>query len=590
MPTFNPFRRSGTKSRFGQKPDDKRNKERTLPVAQEPESDIESPQEDRKKKEDEANDAVLDNAAGKENESETKDTKATKPTGKKSVFGNVKKDRQSVATSSRAGGSLRSYQRIWAEVSDYTMHPIKFGTNAYFIPNGMALHKMLEIAIPLVARTNWIQKQNGEFNPYAVAFGYFYMYYIQILRAKSSASDLAGQESSALTRFTKYNPLETIPVPDFMVPFFESIIATEMEDTKYSWIIPTWGYPQGTPEADWPNYAGLQSMEVSEADYLRPNIPFMLANLATFGAEENITGLYNHMDSARTFTPVSFIDNSDPTTPVRHNRVQFMNQSNNMTSTTQRHTTSILTTLGASFPFQFWNDNYAEAQRYIGESNFFVRNGINIAATNRTPYHATTRTPFTNPVTGRAMTETVPLTKIDNYLFIAKENNPIWFSYIKEQMTIFAKHFPTDLKTFADIATTGGMESTIVGQMKFEDPLTAGGTDYVYPDQYCGETQNTLRYYPKLFRTITGSFATTRNDTERNEVLQAFAIAINSNPPMPIDATRPLRNGKFFTQSLTDRTVIQQIIGRMEQTAPGEIPLFNNWTDYIRDAFVNKPE
>jgi len=584
---FNPFKRSGTKSKFGMKKDETR----SLPSVQ-PEPETRSTTDvDSKKKEEDKKDEVIDSLAGKENESEVKDVVASKPSKGKEVSNNIAKNRTRDGIPNTIG---RSYQRLWKEVTDYTFHPTKFGTNATFIPNAMQLQKLLEIAIPLVGRTNWILKQEPTFNPYAVAIGYFYMYYVQILRAKEAASDLVGQEASALSRFKKYNPMESIPIPDFLIPFYESIISTQLDDTKYSWIVPTWGYAKSTTTRgvtvykDWPYYDAINEMnDTKAADYLRPNIPYMIGNLALFGAREQRTGLYNHMTSDRVFEPISMTT----ATGTRHTHIRFVNEDVNLTST--NHHTAMLSHCGSTFPFQFWNDNYAEARTELSNSKFYVRNGIDYATTviNNTAAAGTAATHFHNPVTGRELHETpaVGLNKIDQYLFVSKEHNPIWFEYIRDQMTIFAKHFPVGLKTFADVATTGGLESSVVCQLKFDSPLTTAGTDYVYPDRYCSRDDSNIEHNEQLFQDLTGSFATSRNDLEHNERLQALSIAINANPAVAI-GTEKVREGKFFDQSLTTDTVVQQSIGELGEDIKGLVPMYLNLRDYVKDDLKLKPE
>jgi hypothetical protein len=587
MPSPSTFKRSGTKSTFGAPPPRpaRSNPVRNLPSYADQDREKKEKDEDKEKKDNDKKDDEIDSKEGKEDEKKTKDVQATKPTGKVSVKGNVASSRVRVEDSPKVGNA---YSRLWSEVSQYTLHPIKFGSNAHFIPNGIPLQRLLEIAIPLVARTNWITKNEVTFNPYAVATGYLYLYYIQILRAKKAASDLVGQESSALTRFEKYHHFEEIPIPEFLVPYYESIVATQMEDMKYSWIIPTWGFEDAN-NAQWPAYAGYNDMTtVTYADFIRPNIPFMLSNLATFGAEEMSTDIFRHMDQDRVFSPINLDDGAVP--PVRRAAARFMNGNHNLGNAAGHTMTDVLNTCGASMPFQFWDDNYMDARRHMSDSNFYVRGGINVALSTTTDLAAGAA--YTNPITGNAMVQTTALTSIDKYLFVAKENNPIWFEYILDQMVVFARHFPNNQKSLADIATTGGLESTIVTQLKFHEPIAAGPPPvHLYADYHCQKNNNTLKFYPKLLRDLTASFVTTRNDLERGEVLQGISIGINANPPVvQANNVEKIRDGKFFAQRLDDNNVIQQYLGSMSNNFKGEIPMYVNWTNYVRDGFVTKPE
>jgi len=174
---------------------------------------------------------------------------------------------------------------------------------------------------------------------------------------------------------------------------------------------------------------------------------------------------------------------------------------------------------------------------------------------------------------------------------MSKTHNPTWFRYIVENMDTFCKHFPNGVKTLADVPTSGGMENTIIGQLKFEQPLTPGNTDFVYADMTHGQAATVLpKYYPKHFNSIVGSFESLRGDLERSEQLQALALGINSNPPVSIGANATsMRSGKFFEQPLTRDSQIMYIGQRGEDT-PGEVPMFQNFdVEYIRPRLSAKP-
>jgi hypothetical protein len=440
-----------------------------------------------------------------------------------------------------------------------------------------------------VARSNWIQKYEFTFNPYAVITGYLYIQQIQIGRAKKAAMDLKGREVSAIKRFESYNPFESIPIPDFLVPYYESIVATQMSDNKFSWIVPTWGFDdQAVPPVSWPSYAGFNSMTaVTFADFIRPNIPFMLSNLATFGAETG-TGIFRHFDPERQFSPITMDDGGNP--PVRRAAARFMNANHNLGNAAGHSMSDFLNTCGVSAPFQFWNDNMREAQTYMKTSNFFIPGGIDTVLSTTTDLAAGAA--YTNPVTGANMRQTKAITDIDEYLYIGKENNPLWFSYIREQMAIFCKHYPRDLKTLADIAVIGGMESTIKGQLKttYSTTVAPAPTSYVHTDYHIGRNNNIAKFYPRVFEPLKASFATPRVDIEREEALQAITFAINSDPPvLQANNNESIRRGKIFDYDYGSDLHMKLRIGDMELTTPGTIPMFGDWNDYVRDDFESKP-
>jgi hypothetical protein len=572
---FNKFAsRFGTKSAHS-----KKDVERSLPHAQDDSPVIQETTKQRASANQDSN--ATDDKIAKDQDIESQDDKIdAKPTSPSTskVVDNVK----SVRTKPVSTPTKGPYNMLWSSVLDYKFLPRRFAGISEFIPNAIPLDQMLRIALPLVSRSNWIQKNEITFNPYAVALGYFYLYYLQILRARMAASELTGQEASALSRIQKYVSFETIPVPGFLIPFYESIVSTLLDDVKFKWIVPSWGL---LTNADWPNYADFESTAADTAiNYVRPNIPFMVANLVTFGCNDRTT-IANHMTASRVFEPTSLKTATNAPKPD----LRLMGVDVDVTDNALTNPIRALGCCGASFPFQFWNDNYPEVVEEFQNSDFFVRNGPNLALTNSTG--VTGGALYRNPNTGRNTVETLPFQKIDQYLFIAKENNPSWFKYCVSQMEIFCRHFPTDVTTFEKLATTGGMESTILAQLKFEDPITAGGNDYVYADRSLGlAQQRNQTWYPNRFRHMSATFQSNRADTERPEQLQALALAINANPPVTSAATDHFRRGKFFEQSAAAVDQVE-FIGSMDLDQPGIVPMYNDFdVGYIRELFIPKPD
>jgi len=404
----------------------------------------------------------------------------------------------------------------------------------------------------------------------------YYLESIQILRAQKAAGELVGQDLSALARFEKYNSLESIMIPEPFIPLLESLAAVELEDVKYHWIVPQ-------HRLTFTNATTFETIcQPSELDLFRPNIPFMLANLATFGATTR-QELTNRIDEARVYTPLELKPRNAGAViqPVR-----FINGNRTFDGVVANtdDVRNVIQMCGADHPFQFWNDNYYEAHLGIRNSRFFVANGINLGVTNL----------LLHPETNNAIPEDRPFNSLDAYLFIAKNNNPSWFQYLSEQINIVARFFQNS-RPMSKIAVTGGMEPTVLCHLKLEEPLNyAGANHYIYADLHLGRARyDELEFYQNRFKSMSAAFTTTRGDIERNEELNAFSLGICANPPTVtgIAAHATFRGGRFFQDAHAGGDAMRaQRLGFTESTIPGDVPMYNGWhDDYVKPAFSKTP-
>jgi hypothetical protein len=533
------------------------------------------PQE-QKDKEGDKTDKDVEQEHDVEQIDETTDIKG-KQTTRTAVDGVLK---NKIGTDS-AGKPTGVYSRLWKSVTDYKLSPVRYTTVAWYVPNAMPYRPLIESCCKLVGQSSHAMKHEKEFNPYAFATGMYYLESIQILRAQKAAGELVGQDLSALARFEKYNALESIMIPEPFIPLLESLAAVELEDVKYHWIVPQHRltFTNATTFADvcTPNANGI--------DVFRPNIPFMLANLATFGATTR-GNLAARIDAARVFTPIDLkpVNNANPPViqPVRFlggNRTYDGNMAN------ANDIRNVVQMCGADHPFQFWNDNYYEAHLGLRNSRFFVNNGIDIGLTNA----------VLHPESGNALNDGAKVfNNLDAYLFIAKSNNPSWFQYLSEQINIVARFFPNS-RPMSKIAVTGGMEPTVLCHLKLEDSVNYGGADhYIYENAQLGRTNyNQLDFYQNRFRSLTAAFTTTRGDIERNEELNAFALGICANPPIAtaIAAQDAFRGGRFFSDAHGGAEFMRaQRLGFTESTIPGDVPMYNGWhDDFVKPAFSKTP-
>jgi len=260
-----------------------------------------------------------------------------------------------------------------------------------------------------------------------------------------------------------------------------------------------------------------------------------------------------------------------------------------MTNAGTTAVTDFLTTLGPNFRFQFWNDNHRDALTDIKESNFFCEDGINtVLTTDDGAVHAAGHIRL-NPYLDGNTNQTVAMNNIDEYLFVAKENKPLWFQYLRDQMQIFCKFFPNGLVHMSDLATTGGLEATIISKLKTSTRTAGPPVTYLAPDMHFGKNDSTIEFNPKVLRTLTSSLATARSDIEREHVLQAMSIGINANSPVAIQGAEVFRSGKLFEHDLTQSHVIRAYLGEWEDSRPGELPMYSDFKDLVRDSFHATP-
>lgn len=565
------FTRKGTRATY-----DKDTSKRELPKPQEEAVTVETTTKTTKDKKADETDAKIDE---EHNVEETdKVTNVQTGSSKQRAVDGVLKNKIGTESSGQATGV---YSRLWKRVTEYKLSPVRYTTVAWYVPNALPFAPVIDSCCRLIGQSNHANKHEREFNPYAFALGMYYLEVIQILRSQKAAGELVGQDLSALARFEKYNPFDGIMIPEPFIPLLESLAAVELEDTKYHWIVPD-------HRLTFTNATTLLDICTPTInDTIRPNIPFMIANLATFGGYTRAE-LTDRIDEARVFTPIE-IRPLAAAAPHGIQPTRFLGQDRTFDGAMAagNDVRNVIQMCGASTPFRFWNENFYEAHLALRNSRFFVNRGIDIALTNVTHH----------PETGNVLLDdaTKIFRSLDAYLFIAKENNPSWFQYISEQINIVSRFFPGS-KPFSKIAVTGGMEPTLLCQLKLEDQQTyADGTrHYIYADTRLGRTNyNQLQFYANRFNSLTAAFTTTRGDIERNEELNAFSLGICANPPIVLDdnARNALRGGRFFQDAHSGGDAMRaQRLGFTESTIQGEVPMYDGWhDDYVKPAFSKTP-
>lgn len=571
MPSFAKFfGRTGTRSKYGKTP------ERALPSARTEATEIEDENAEQDKKKDAAVDEQVEEAEDKK-KVETAGA-MTKLKGKKTVKKNIASNVEGTSTSASASDM---FSLFWATVTTHYMHALTFNDKVWFVPNALPLFTISEIFFRLVGSTNWIAKHEPTFNPYACHVAICYVYYIQILRAREAAGALTGNETSILTRFRKAFPEEKIDIPGVFVPYLESIVATEPSDNKYPWIVPYYGDLDGlTDFQEFRNNANL--------NYMRPAIPLLLANLATFAATAP-TDLDAHMNDNQQYEPVIFNRaNASGTTRIYNHDYDFQSGAapgNAPHAWDDRY--KLFLTGGQNVPFGFYNDNYAAAHKHIRRQAFLDRQtGISFGATNNLTY----------PSGGaNNLQETINVHTLETFLVAEKTRSLHWADYIFDQLSIASKHSKFT-RNLSQIATTGGMESTIYCNLRTYTPHNHNGANrYTYENDHMGiaNAAGISWYNGDHLNRLTARFQTSRADVEREEELQGFSFGINAT--MPFHGAARNVSGSFYTHATNANGAADAMVyseqGDEADTVRGPVDMYSGWEkNVIRPAFLTKPE
>jgi hypothetical protein len=531
---------------------------------------------------------AIDDSAAADHKAKTLTADDPEPTTTTNPIGKKQQVQIRTATSSAAPNS--HFTRFWNLYSDYKfIHVESSDPIARFVPNALPLIMLLNQALDLIASSSWLQKNEMRFNPYAVLTGYCYMYFIQILRAKKASSDLQGRDASALSRFEKFIKLSTVPVPAFLVPYFETIVSTQLEDAKYEWISPSFG-----DLSDLSTFARFGENTSQLLGLIRPPMPVMLAFLAQIGAQPQ-TEYAAHLSSDSEWNPIDLDRTAGQTTRLFGSDIDF--SVNNAASNPAR----ILLQCGISADVRFPNDNVWQAIKSQARSEFYGEKlsaqtanvkttGIDVIIT---PNNAAGNAiPIPRSRGGAAATnhflETKDARSIDAFLFLEKEKNPRWFVYLKDQMEMFSQFF-TDVKTFEDISSTGGMTSSVLSELR---TVQAHAGHYQFPNVNLGHYPNTIDWRNDDLNSLAVYHRATRADIPREDQLQALAFAPNALPPVrevitTAASAQLFRSGSYFDDMVTQ--VNQYEVG-VSGDHPGAYQLYQGWkTDIIRPTYTAKP-
>nr|WMX25053.1 coat protein [Rhizoctonia solani partitivirus A14] len=464
-------------------------------------------------------------------------------------------------------------QFFWNKYVTFKMSDVEHKTTSKFLPNGLALERLIIDTLNVVGETVWMEKNRPTFNPYAAATGLCYLYYIQILRACFKAGKLKTEDSSALNRLFRVVSEDSIKIPGPFVPYFENIAATELKDAKYEWIVPK--FPDLREATSFDNL--ITHANTRDVLMTAPNIPAMLSILAQFGMME--TDEFDaRFGDERTFTPVELNRNAAADTTrfanidVRMNNADWANNAD---------TGNVLQHCGVRIPMMFYNDQGKAVLRDMKRSEFFGEpndtglTGVDLCFSSTDAHQ----------IRGVNLLQTKSFAKIENFLFLEKNKNPAWTNYLWKHVNFVAEHFSSST-TLKSINQTQGMETAVLAKLKTR---TATAGRYLYADRHMGKAgSSALTYYDnEIVRNLTGSFKTFRGDVDRAAELDAFAFAINALPPIHGVTETQYREGEFFTDPGQGSTIRE--LGFYEDTSRGTVPMYPGYElDVIRPQYEIK--
>jgi hypothetical protein len=403
----------------------------------------------------------------------------------------------------------------WRSEANYRMVAERHPEVNTYVPSSLGLFSLLEAAEKRVNTTKHVSQHEVDYLPYAVKVYYAIMYYMQILRARRESGVIEGFENSLLKRFEIKYPMNSLPCAEIVFGYFSTIIATQLPEAKYDWIVPRIA-TTGAPARPLVETALSATPVANGAAFLQPLVPHMIAILNTF-IHQTTTTLPDHMEEGDTYIPVDLH-------VAAHGDAHIFNVDIRDNTDTHQNMKDVLACAGVSTPFIFGNNNYAQAAKYARRSDF--GRDIKPVVT-------------TQDVAGTDLDDAYTYSDLDTFLLMPKQSDLRFFAYLREQAVIHARFFDK-VYHFSDVQTTGGLETTVICQLKLDRSNANGGRQY---DNVHTDVTRQAQWYHNPFTKLIAGFATNRAGMRRNEELQAFAYGINSNLPIHIVH---IRTGAFW--------------------------------------------
>jgi hypothetical protein len=469
-------------------------------------------------------------AAGRSAAATTGPTDGLKPPSK-TVVRNVQNTQ--AGTSSTPTTAISYFAKYWTDSLGYDVEPVVHFELNEWTPNSLALFDALRNAAPYVTNNRYIQLHHPEYIDYATVCYYAIIFYIQILRAREASQAITGEESTFLRRFRRAYPEEKLVISEVVAPILSSIVATQLEDAQFDWIV-----PRIATELFSPTMSDTSFVD-SGSHYLQPVVPYMLSSLCLFihpamkvQMFSTVTGHdteSHYFNDSDQFVPGAFTDNKQTR--------RLWGQ--NFTVGTAADRNSLLAAAGLSHPFFSDNDNLLLALPSWNRSRFM---DIKTLPAQPNANAAVAALP------GYDTTGTTPISNLEQYLFMPKAKNISWFQELLKNANTHARFFSTQVN-LSDIPVTGGNETLILANFKRE------GTRYQstaadYAGIQAPLPAADLNWYPRPFDHARAGFTTTIASPTREETLQAMTFGVNGTLPVTINdaAGNPQRIGTIDAQ------------------------------------------
>ncbi|BCY26961.1 coat protein [Rhizoctonia oryzae-sativae partitivirus 5] len=422
------------------------------------------------------------------------------------------------------------YQSFWEQELDVRLEEETLDEINYYSPSAIPMMRILRITGRFTSSNTQMLKYFPTYCHYATLIYYSVLFYIQILRARRQADAITGVERKFLKRFEATYKPEALPIAGQLFPFFSTIIATQIADGKYDWVVPQIvpGIFYATMDAFAPGDGGC---------YLQPMVPYMVGLLRLYimrsfrtEAQGNQTQYFDDDDNAVPFVP----------SPGLHPAVFGMDLHRG--TATDPDDVLLPYCLGVNEPNFISNDVLTDATRKWSSSKF---SQIRFAA--RRPANTT------NSYDLKATTTdgTTAINSLARFLCMIEEEDMEWFDFCVEHATIQAK-FSKKVYNLSNVPTVGGNEVLILATFKRRVGANRAATA-PFADTRLGINENNFNWHQDLFEGMTASFTTDRANYDREEELQALTFATNCTLPITtagnsrVGNSTGQRTGSYFT-------------------------------------------
>jgi hypothetical protein len=479
-------------------------------------------------------------------------------------------ERHTGPSTSTAFKSPQAFNRFWKLELEYDLEEEIEPEANYWTPNALAMYEILRASGKYVYDNATVLKRHVDYLDYAVACYYSILFYIQILRSQKAAGKLRGQDRSFINRFKDKFPFEELPVSSIMEPFFSTLVATLPKDGKYDWIVPDYSADNFRANYDVP------FDPQSGSCFIQPMTPYMLRILRTAitsarvqAAQANTDHYFNDDDiyTSRIFEAAA--GHNVFNTAYRQNLAQ------------QDDRNTLFACAGVNYPFYANLDQLSAAAPKMRKSKF---KGYPFGVEDDAGAGITTANPNPLPVTPGSL---------DAFLNMEKSADTDWFYELIRQASLHARFFE-GFTNLSKIPVTSGNETLITCKFK----KIVNRAEVTFNNVQLGlraANANVPDWYPNTFRSFVGSFYTTREGVERQEVLQAFTNGTNGTigviyqaaagaaPAYRIGEGPTFRRGPYWTNKEWAAT-------KFADSGINGKPMFRGWeTMFQDDAALEKP-